>query len=226
MSQRLVEQIQRCRLCQQRGNGQPLPLSARECLHIAVFEVGKADRLQCAAGDFGILFALPVPATEMRVATGECGFQYGAGKGIVVPLRQPATVLRSLAWAKVCVRGTAQRDLAGIGITQPGEHRKQGRFAGAIPAKDGQPLAGLQSKVEIGADLMFADADIKAMRFDQRGTIHRGCLANRNRNTGTPISAVSTPTGSCCGATMVRASVSASVNIVPPARTDAGSSRR
>ena len=41
---------------------------------------------------------------------------------------------------------------------------------------------------------------------------------------GTPSSAVITPTGSCCGATSVRAIVSVSSSSVPPASAQAGSS--
>lgn len=43
---------------------------------------------------------------------------------------------------------------------------------------------------------------------------------------GTPSSAVITPTGSCCGATSVRAIVSVSSSSVPPASAQAGSSTR
>ena len=42
------------------------------------------------------------------------------------------------------------------------------------------------------------------------------------RQTGTPIKAVSTPTGSCCGAITVRAKVSATTSRLPPASADAG----
>ena len=43
---------------------------------------------------------------------------------------------------------------------------------------------------------------------------------------GAPISDVTTPTGSCCGASMVRASVSASTRKLPPASAAAGTSTR
>jgi hypothetical protein len=55
--------------------------------------------------------------------------------------------------------------------------------------------------------------------------LQRAALAEQQQ-TGTPISAVSTPTGSCCGAITVRAAVSARVSRVPPASAAAGISTR
>ncbi len=45
-------------------------------------------------------------------------------------------------------------------------------------------------------------------------------------NAGTPTSAVITPTGNCCGASKLRAAVSASNSSVPPASALAGNSTR
>ena len=110
-------------------------------------------------------------------------------------------------------------------LAQAGQGGQQGRLASPVAAQDGQSLTARHAEVEAVDDGLVADADAQLAGFDQR-LVHFGCLDSRKRKTGTPISAVSTPTGSCCGASTVRARVSASSRKLPPASAQAGNSRR
>ena len=95
----------------------------------------------------------------------------------------------------------------------------------AVAAQNGDPFASTNGQIELVDDAAPAHFDDELPGLDQRAA-HFGCRDNRKRNTGTPISAVRTPTGNCCGAITVRASVSANTSIEPPASTEAGSNRR
>ena len=72
------------------------------------------------------------------------------------------------------------------------------------------------------------DTDAKRRGLEQhRFAAHRTLLRSNNAmNTGAPITAVTAPTGSCCGVITVRASVSASTSSPPPANAHAGTSTR
>ncbi len=48
----------------------------------------------------------------------------------------------------------------------------------------------------------------------------------KSKNMGTPIAAVSAPTGSCLGAAIVLAIVSAMTSKLPPSKTDPGMTSR
>ena len=86
-------------------------------------------------------------------------------------------------------------------------------------------LAGLDVDVQFFDDKNIRHADGQVLAGEQA---HCRTLARfrSNRKSGTPSSAVSTPTGSCSGLISVRAAASASSNRLPPVNTAAGSRTR
>src|SRR3982751_5748261 len=98
---------------------------------------------------------------------------------------------------------------------------QQCRFPAAVAAEHRPQFTAINRQLQIAAQDARPDGDGKVL------TTERHALRdNRSNRTGTPINAVNTPTGNCCGAHMVRANVSASVTKLPPTSADAGNSQR
>ena len=140
VGERLVEQVERRRLGEQGGDGQPLALAAGQGVDLPLFHAGETDGGQRAARQFGVTGGLPVPAAEVRVATGERGFEYRRAERIGLRLAEPGAAQGRVARAQCGVGGAAEFDAAGNRFAQPGQRGEQGRFAGAVAAEDGQPL--------------------------------------------------------------------------------------
>ena len=150
-------------------------------------------------------------------------------EGVDLLLQQHAAQLRDAAQRSLRQLGAAEFDAADRRRTQAGQGMQQRGLAGAIAAEDGQAFADTDGEVEIAHHGAPAHRH-REVGHAQHGAAHRGpplgWRDSRKRNTGTPSRAVSTPTGSCCGATTVRARVSAMTSSEPPARAAAGSSTR
>jgi len=167
VGERLVQQIQARLLRQQRGNGQALALAAGERVHLAAAEAGEVHRRQRLARDALVLLPFPVPAAEVRMAADQRRLQHGRLEGIEVSLRQQAAQLGGAARIQRGIVLAAERNRAGLGLTQAGQCRQQRRLAGAVAAEDGHPLAGGEVEAEPGGDAHAADVDVEVADGEQ-----------------------------------------------------------
>src|SRR5205814_10413065 len=105
----------------------------------------------------------------------------------------------------------------------PERRPQQRRFAAAVGPE--QPVKFARPYLERhGAERVARGARVSAREVrdgDNQLTVHR---RSRKANRGTPRSAVTMPTGSSRGATMVRATVSAAPRRIPPVRNAVGKS--
>src|SRR5690606_35479856 len=197
-------------------------------------EAGQPDALQRLVRPAQVLGALPAEAADVGMAADQNGLQLRRAEGVALVLQQQAAQPRGRARTPLRPRLVEQRDRAGVGRTQPGEHVQQARLAAAVRTEDAPGLARADVEMESieqdaagGADANAAQAE-HAPAFARARRAH-GRTGRRTRsqtNAGTPTIAITAPTGSWVGATSVRAAVSASVRSAPPPRAQAGSARR
>src|SRR5690606_29157892 len=129
-------------------------------------------------------------------------------------------------------RSVIQQDVAGGGFAEIEQCVQQRRLAGAVLAEQGHALARIDLQREIAAQKTSSDFQAQAVDL-QDGRAHSlasrvTCVLRRRmiRKAGTPITAVTTPTGSCSGDMTERAKLSAMTRKLPPSRTAAGISTR
>ena len=111
------------------------------------------------------------------------------------------------------------------------QHGHQRGLAGAVGAEDGGKAPGLNPHIHRrqARPLGYAYAQIAAFEAGQPVVRTHTLLLNWRsmaRKSGTPINAVSTPSGSSAGLTMVRATASALTTSAAPSRADPGSTTR
>ena len=132
----------------------------------------------------------------MGMAADQCRFEHRRREEIDGILRQVAAKKRALARAESCERRSIVGDLARSRDEESGERRDERRLAGAVWTDDRPAFAGAHVEIESG--------DERASSYRQRegATRKTGCVArharprdSNARNTGTPTSAVITPTG-------------------------------
>src|SRR5262249_62347135 len=97
----------------------------------------------------------------------------------------------------------------------------EARLSCAIAAEERPALAGPQRQVQPANELATSGG-----QSEPRGGEHQRSLVRSRSSAGTPIIAVSTPTGSSAGDATVRASVSANATRLPPRQAASGSSAR
>ena len=228
MRQRFVEQIDARLLHQQGGQRHALAFAAGQRVDRTLRQIGQPQRRQRLARQRFVRRAFPVPARQMRVAADQHGFQHAGGEGVALMLRQQSAQARRAARSERGVAVAGEQDFAGLRRAQSGQRMQQRGFSDTVAAENGKALARLDRQVEPAHHPGGANRDGQIASGQQRRHVgsNFGARASRNRNTGTPIRAVRTPTGNCCGAMMLRASVSARVSNAPPARVTAGSSKR
>ena len=145
------------------------------------------------------------------MAADERGLEHRRGKEIDRVLREIAAPQRTLARPEPRKRRTVVGNLARRGSEEAGERCDERRLPGAVRADDRPAFAGADVEIESGDERAPPDREREAAACEtRRGSAHDRPRDSNARNTGTPTSAVITPTGSCTGATTVRASVSAS----------------
>src|SRR3989442_962634 len=171
----------------------------------------------------------------MRVAAEEHRFADALRKEVVLTLRDDAHQAR-----QILPRPHRCRTASNAGTAHEGRQRTQGEshergFAAPIGAKHRVEFAQadrqrhVSQRVVRGPRVAIANVlepehhDFPRIAHAVHAIVQR---RSRNANTGTPISAVTTPTGSSRGATTVRASVSANASSAPPPRKAAGSKAR
>ena len=157
----------------------------------------------------------------------EGGFQHAGGKGVAAVLRHQSEMPRDFPAGQIVDGAVPEPDFATLAGAQAGQGVKEGGLAGPVLAQDAPALTRMDLQIQPAAKDPIADAQLQ-VAGSEHGLRHGRRLprCNRYRNTGTPSRAVMTPTGSCCGASRVRARVSASTSRLPPARAAAGSSSR
>ncbi len=140
VGERLVEQVERRGLGEQGGDGQSLALAAGQGVDLPRFHAGEPDGNQRAKCQFGVTRGFPVPAPEVRMATGERGFEDRRAERVCLRLAEPGAAQRRGARGQRGVGRAAEFDAAASRFAQPGQRGEQGRFAGAVAPEDGQPL--------------------------------------------------------------------------------------
>jgi hypothetical protein len=168
VGQRFVEQVKLGFLGQQRGHAEPLPLAAGQRKNAALLHALKPHEVERGAREGGVGGALPGEAVEVRMAADQRTFEHRRGKRVVLDLRQEAAAQRGLAGRQGGVGCAAEQHFAAARRAQAGQRRQQGRFAGAVAAQDGEPLAALQGEEEVAAEHAGADCHRERPRFEQR----------------------------------------------------------
>ena len=146
----------------------------------------------------------PTASGRVRMAADESGLEH---RGREESRRSPAARNPPLH----CPRARAQRsdrhpvvrDRARGGRAQPGECAQQRRLAGAVGADDRPALAGAHVEVEAGAQRAIGDREREPAAGEARRASRssRRPRASKKKERRHADSAVSTPTGSCSGAT-------------------------
>jgi hypothetical protein len=160
--------------------------------------------------------AIPRATARRADACRRRDLERGVGKRIDRVLRQQADAQRALARRPFADARPLEADGDRGGRAQSRERGKQRRLADAVRADDDPALARAHGERE---PLHSVRPALASVTFSTRASRDR---RSRKRKIGTPASAVSTPTGSCAGATTERASVSATTSKRPPASADAG----
>src|SRR5690606_19233203 len=203
-----------------------LALAARERGEGAV---GEAEHVAAGHGlldRHAVGLSLAAPVAEVGVAAHGDEFAHGDGERELLVLRHDADAAGQLTRRPLRQRAPRVTRLARLRRERAEQHPEQRGLARAVGAEDRVHAAGRHVEVHAvqrgrgGARVREAQA--------ARGEdgAHTRLLASSSTNTGTPISAVMTPTGSSAGAASVRAAVSATSRNAAPASSDAGSRKR
>src|SRR5439155_25774242 len=110
----------------------------------------------------------------------------------------------------------------------PRQEPDERRLAASVRTDHAEDLPGQEREADRAENLARAVAERDRVRLEERGhpSARRRSRCRRERKKGPPVSAVTTPTGSSAGPSIVRASVSAQVRKAPPPRNEAGRRRR
>ena len=224
---RLVEQQQRRILRQQRRQPHALAFAAGQRGDVVVGQRAQVHRVQRGMRDAAVVRALPGPAAQVRMAAEQHHVGDAGAEGIVLRLRQQAALARQLAHRPVGQRLALEHDASGTRRAQPGQRVQQRGLAAAVGPQHAPQFAAMHLQVEGVDQRARSGHHLQAFHVEQRlGHRRPPRPSSRAMKVGTPSSAVITPTGSCCGATSVRAIVSVTSSSVPPASAQAGSSTR
>src|SRR5712691_733409 len=157
----------------------------------------------------------------MRIAAEQDCFAHALRKEVVLALRYDANEARERL-----ARPGRRRTAIHVGTSHerrygPERDSHECGLAAAVRAKDGVELPGRDGERDVRKGVAFrtgiAVSNVGQLQQRGGGGIH--AIVQRrssSANTGTPINAVTTPTGSSRGATTVRASVSANASNARP----------
>src|SRR5690606_38645774 len=204
-----------------------LPLAARERRERPVREVEDVAATHRLFDRAAVRFAFAAPASEVRVPAHRDELADREGEDGLLALRHDADPPREFAAAPRLDRPAPEGDPAGIGPDRAEQEPEERRFPGPVRPEDRRDRAGRHDQVD-AVERAAGRAGIpvaEPRRLEDR-VPHSGLRIRRTTKTGTPTSAVTTPTGSSAGAAIVLAMVSATRRNAPPAKIDAGSRSR
>ena len=154
-----------------------------------------------------------LPAGEVE---GDCGI-----------LWQHGTAMREIGLRPVCEWPAGEQDLACRERAVAGQGSQERALAGAIGTYDGEEFTGSYVERDIADENLVARTDLDSDGLQRTHGIPRAARpTSSQRKNGPPTSAVRIPIGNSAGATMVRASASASTRNAPPNSAAAGNSVR
>ena len=223
-----VQQQPRRLLRQRARQVHPLLFTAGQPLPIAIGQVADAHLLHRLPGEAAILGTKTAPAADM----GQTPQQYrllhrqreSAGGGLLEKSDAPGAFPRG----KRGDLAPFQPNAAAGGGLQPGQQLEQRGFTAAVDAEHAGDLTGQGAETEVFQHRARAHSPTyplgaqTGLRFFNRHALT--FRYSNSRNTGTPNSAVNTPTGSSRGANSVLASVSAATANKAPHSALAGNS--
>src|SRR6266567_2348225 len=219
---RLVEHEQPGLLRQRPRQPDALVFAARERPEPAVGQVRRVACGERAVDSRPVCRTHAAEQREVWVATQQHRLAHALWEQVVLALGKHAHQARQGAPRPGVRRASQDLDLTGDERHEAEGRAHQRRLAAAVGSEHRVQLAGRELErdaheaVARGVRVTARDA---AQRDDQL-TVHR---RSRKANTGTPIRAVTIPTGSSRGATTVRARVSAAASRMPPVRNAVGS---
>ena len=158
----------------------------------------EADRRERGARELDVLAGFPPPAREVRMPSDERGLEHGGRE-----TRRPCPAAASPAHRARARRPGAdvpagEQDRARRGPAQSGERGEQRRLAGAVGPITTQHSPRMDVERQAGAQRAAGDREREARgSASERLVAHGTDLRRSHRNSGTPTSAVITPTGSC-----------------------------
>ena len=221
MLQGFVHQVDVRSLGEQGGCAGTLALSAGQRRIGTAAEPAEILRREFGGGNYLVRRAPAEQACRVRMAAQQNIVPYRAPEFRGLLLQEHTDAGRRLAPGNGVQRHAVQQYAPRLGRPQSRERSQQRGLAAAVASEYRPDLAG---------------AEFERQAVDQRPARERRCAdlqraaslrpARSNNRTGTPSSAVSTPTGNCKGAQRLRARVSATTSRLPPASTEAGSSQR
>ena len=226
---RFVEQHELGILCQQSGNRDTLAFSAREAAHIALRQIGHIELLQRSHGDIDVILRFPIMRIVIRMAGAQYRLDGAVTESINPALRQKSALFGQIAQRPGGDVFALHLHLPAIQFfnrTQPRQSAQQSAFTRAVAADHAPAFTRLYLPLQVLEQNTLRNRQTEMGGLHQRR--HQRLLnwCSCSRKTGTPMIAVITPTGNCCGETIDRASASASTRKLPPARVAAGISRR
>ena len=160
----------------------------------------------------------------MREAPEQNVIEHAAPELRLLLLQQYADIARAPPAGRVCKDNTVQFDGGTRSAVQPGERVHQRRLAAAVAPEYRPHLPRFERDAHVAAQ--HAPRYLQLEVTTTENAWHQFLRPSSHNIAGTPTSAISTPTGSCCGAHAVRAAVSARVMRLPPSSTARGSSAR
>src|SRR6185436_19484856 len=221
----LIEHEQLRLLRERAGDAHPLILAPRKAPDPPIRELLGVTRGQGALHRGMILGTLAAPHREMRIAAEQHGLADPLRKEVVFALRDHADDPGELLATPLVCRLFTDRGGPGAGSQGAEGDANERRLPASVRTEHGDETAGGNSRgharQRVAGRIGIAIGNVGQLQ--RHATVQR---RNNNANTGTPISAVTTPTGSSLGATTVRASVSAIASRAPPPMKDAGSNAR
>jgi len=161
----------------------------------------------------------------MRMPAGECDLHYAGIKNIGGMLLQHAHVPRQHSARQLGDGARFEQYRSRSGRNQSGHALQQCGFSHAVGAEQTPEVARSQFEIEIPNHFYAGNTQIE-MTATQPCHDFSCALWRRSRKSGTPSKAVTTPTGSCRGASTVRASVSETTRKQPPKSVALGSNTR
>src|SRR5215472_9131338 len=217
--QRLVEQQDLRVLHQRLRDASALALASRKRAVALVRPAGEIELPEPVTRAREPLAVVAPCAPRARVAPEHDVVEHAAPEVGGVVLQQQGDAAREIGAGEVAQRDAVERHRARLRRAQPGERVDEAGLPRAVAPEQGPALPRLEREVERAHQLGAACGEGQL-----RGGEHQRSLARSRRSTGTPIIAVSTPTGSSAGAATVRASVSASASRLPPRQAASGMS--
>ena len=223
MRRRLVGDQHRGLLRQRDGDLHALELAAGERRQRPLRE-----RIHAGAGerrvDGGVVGAVePRERLDVRRAPERHGLAHRDPVRHGRPLWDEGAQPREPAAADRAQLLTAPAHAAARDVLQPGDGAHERRLARPVGPDDGDQAARVERQVGGVQDRRAADPHLDVARLEQRA--HQTALRSSQRNSGTPSTTISGPTGSSRGASTMRASVSPASSSAAPASADVGTTK-